>query len=98
MDMPANAKTQTISGKKYVFIDTPYWNAEKHRGEHKRRYIGKIVEGQFVPNGKYLLLLEKSGTIKPGPIPATECNRVGLLHRCDKDRVFYHRRTRYVIK
>ena len=75
MDMPANAKLQTISGKKYVFIDTPYWNAEKHRGEHKRRYIGKIVEGQFVPNGKYLLSLEKSGTIKPGPIPATECKR-----------------------
>ena len=75
MDMPANAKMQTISGKKYVFIDTPYWNAEKHRGEHKRRYIGKIVEGQFVPNGKYLLSLEKSGTIKPGPIPATECKR-----------------------
>ena len=69
MDMPANAKMQTISGKKYVFIDAPYWNAEKHRGEHKRRYIGKIVEGQFVPNGKYLLSLEKSGTIKPGPIP-----------------------------
>ena len=59
MDMPANAKMQTISGEKYVFIDTPYWNAEKHRGEHKRRYIGKIVEGQFVPNGKYLLSLEK---------------------------------------
>ena len=37
MDMPANAKLQTISGKKYVFIDAPYWNAEKHRGEHKRR-------------------------------------------------------------
>ena len=32
MDMPANAKMQTISGKKYVFIDAPYWNAEKHRG------------------------------------------------------------------
>ena len=47
MDMPANAKMQTISGKKYVFIDTPYWNAEKHRGEHKRRYIGKIVE--YIP-------------------------------------------------
>ena len=75
MDMPANAKMQTISGKKYVFIDAPYWNAEKHRGEHKRRYIGKIVEGQFVPNGKYLLSLEKSGTIKLGPIPATECKR-----------------------
>lgn len=27
MDMPANAKMQTISGKKYVFIDAPYWNA-----------------------------------------------------------------------
>ena len=26
MDMPANAKMQTISGKKYVFIDAPYWN------------------------------------------------------------------------
>ena len=75
MDMPGNAKTQTIQGRQYVFIDTPYWNAEKHRGEHKRRYIGKIVEGQFVPNGKYLLSLEKSGTIKPGPIPATECKR-----------------------
>lgn len=75
MDMPANAKMQTISGKKYVFIDTPYWNAEKHRWEHKRRYIGKIVEGQFVPNGKYLLSLEKSGTVKPGPVPVTECKR-----------------------
>ena len=75
MDMPANAKMQTISGKKYVFIDTPYWNAGKHRGEHKRRYIGKIVKGQFVPNGKYLLSLEKSGTVKPGPVPVTECKR-----------------------
>lgn len=45
MDMPANAKTQTISGKKYVFIDTPYWNAEKHRGEHKRRYIWENSRG-----------------------------------------------------
>lgn len=75
MDMPGNTKTQTIQGIQYVFIDTPYWNTEKHRGEHKRRYIGKIVEGQFVPNGKYLLSMEKSWTIKPGPIPATECKR-----------------------
>ena len=43
MDMPGNAKTQTIQGRQYVFIDTPYWNAEKHRGEHKRRYIGKNI-------------------------------------------------------
>ena len=69
MDMPANAKLQTISGKKYVFIDTPYWNAEKHRGEHKRRYIGKIVEGQFVPNRGSICCHWKSGTIKLGRFP-----------------------------
>lgn len=51
MDMPANAKMQTISGKKYVFIDAPYWNAEKHRGEHKRRYIGKIVKDSLFRMG-----------------------------------------------
>lgn len=34
------------------YIDKAAWNPEKKRGEHKRDYIGKIVDGKFVPNKK----------------------------------------------
>ncbi len=45
MEMPKGAKTQVIRNVSYVFIDKPYWNTEKKRGEHKRNYIGKLVDG-----------------------------------------------------
>lgn len=48
-------RTQVIHGTTYAYLDRPYWNPEKKRGEHKREYIGKVVDGQFVPNQKYLL-------------------------------------------
>ena len=76
MDMPAGARTQNIKGKTYVFIDTPFWNAEKRRGEHKRNYIGKIEQNGFVPNSRYLISLQAAQPLKRGPVPAEECRRL----------------------
>ena len=36
-------KTQVINGTTYAYIDTAFWNSSKKRGEHKRKYIGKIL-------------------------------------------------------
>ena len=55
MEMPNGTKIQVIKQVPYVYIDKPYWNAEKKRGEHKRSYVGKLVVNEFIPNGKYLL-------------------------------------------
>ena len=85
----AEYKTQCINGTLYAYIDTPFWNAEKIRGEHKRNYIGKIVDGNLVPNKKYLLqqqLAEQQTAVRPGPVPATECSRLfyGATYLFDK--------------
>ena len=74
MDMPQGAKTQNIKGKVYVFIDTPFWNADKQRGEHKRHYIGKLQNGAFIPNGKYLLANVQSN-MSPELVSVTACKR-----------------------
>ena len=42
-------KTQVINGTTYAYIDTAFWNSSKKRGEHKRKYIGKILDGVFIP-------------------------------------------------
>ena len=56
-------KTQRIKGTLYAYIDKPFWNSEKKRGEHKREYIGKVFYGEFVPNAKFLLKqAENKGT------------------------------------
>jgi hypothetical protein len=49
-------RIQTISGTDYVYdeIDT-HWVADKKYGTRKRKYIGKMVDGLFVPNKNYLL-------------------------------------------
>lgn len=72
-------RTQCIKGKIYAYVDSPYWNAEKKRGEHKRTYIGRVVDGKLVPNKRYLLQLQlekQQAAAKPGPVPATECKRL----------------------
>jgi hypothetical protein len=64
--------TQVINGTEYVFEDHPYWDSKKKRGAHKRVYIGKNVNGKFVPNKRYLLQQELEQTkkqLKPGPKP-----------------------------
>ncbi len=73
MQLPSEAKKQTIKGTTYVFIDKPVWNPEKKRGEHKRQYIGKMDGNTFVPNGKYLLSMQKEEIPKRGPAPVSEC-------------------------
>lgn len=65
--------TQVINGTEYVFEDQPYWDSEKKRGAHKRVYIGKLVDGEFVPNKRYLLeqeLAETKKKLQPGPVPS----------------------------
>jgi len=47
--------TQIIGGREYVYIYKSVWNKEKQRSEQKRQYIGRIVDGDFVPNKAYLL-------------------------------------------
>lgn len=70
--------TQVINGTEYVYEDKPYWDSDKKRGTHKRVYIGKNVNGEFIPNKKYLLQQELAATkanMKPGPVPTETCTR-----------------------
>lgn len=75
MEMPKGAKTQVIRNVSYVFIDKPYWNTEKKRGEHKRNYIGKLVDGEFIPNGKYLLSRQEATPSSVEKKVAEPCQR-----------------------
>ena len=67
--------TQIIGGTEYVYEYDSSWNKEKKYATHKRNYIGKIVDGVFVPNKKYLLQMELEESRKRGPVPAIESKR-----------------------
>lgn len=49
---------QTIQGRTYVYEYKNHWNSEKKRSEQKREYIGRIIDGQFVPSKVYRLRVE----------------------------------------
>ncbi len=71
--------TQIINGREYVYEYKSVWNKEKQRSEQKREYIGRIIDGEFVPNKKYLLRKEiekEKSSKKPGPKPTAECKRL----------------------
>lgn len=70
-------RSQIINGVEYVYEYDSTWNSEKKYGDHRRNYIGKIVDGVFVPNKKHLLemALEEVRKRSPGPIPTTLCGR-----------------------
>jgi transposase len=70
--------TQFIHGTEYVFESDSRWNAEKKYGTHKRRYIGKMVEGIFVPNEKHQLLaaLKEAKEAQPGLASSTASSRL----------------------
>lgn len=68
--------TQIINGTEYVYEYDSTWNAERKYGTHKRDYIGKMVDGVFVPNKKYKLQMELEQTRKRGPVAATEFKRL----------------------
>ncbi len=66
---------QMINGTEYTYEYDSTWDKEKKYGTHKRNYIGKIVDGEFIPNKKYKLQLELEEIRKRGPVPVTECSR-----------------------
>ena len=70
--------TQVINGTEYVFDTDAKWNAEKKYGTHTRTYIGKMVDGIFIPNKRYLLqcALEETQNKKAGSVPVTACSRL----------------------
>lgn len=71
--------TQVINGTEYVYDYISVWDSQKQRSEQKRTYIGKMVNGEFVPNKQYQLKQELETAkmkVKPGPVPATECSRM----------------------
>ena len=69
-------KTPVINGTTYAYIDTAFWNSSKKRGEHKRKYIGKILDGVFIPNKRFQLEQQvESSAPKRGPVPAESCTR-----------------------
>jgi transposase len=80
---------QTINGREYVYDYVSVWNKEKQRSEQKREYIGRMIDGEFVPNKKYLLhqeLLREKDDKKRGSKPATAYGRLfaGATHLLDE--------------
>ena len=72
--------SQVINGREYVYEYVSVWNKEKQRSEQKREYLGRLIDGEFIPNKKYLLreelAREKESGGKRGPVPASECKRL----------------------
>ena len=70
---------QIINGREYVYEYKSVWNKEKKRSEQKREYLGRMIDGEFVPNKKSLLkeelAREKASAGKRGRVPVTECKR-----------------------
>ena len=82
-------RTQIIKGVEYVYEDQPYWDSVKKRGSHKRVYVGKNIDGVFVPNKSYKLqqeLEELQSEPRPGPIATDVCKRdfYGATHLLDE--------------
>lgn len=76
--MMMKQRTQMINGIEYVYVDLPYWDTKKKCGSHKREYIGRMVDGIFVPNKKYKLqqeLEQAKVNLKPGPVSTEKCLR-----------------------
>jgi len=68
---------QKINGVEYVYEYDSTWNVDKKYGTHKRNYIGKMVDGVFMPNKKYSLQqeLEVEKKKSPGPVATTQSKR-----------------------
>jgi len=82
--------TQIIDGREYAYEYKSVWNKAKQRSEQKREYLGRIIDGEFVPNKKQALkeelAKEKEAAAKRGPVPATECRRqfAGVTYLFDR--------------
>jgi hypothetical protein len=72
--------TQIINGREYVYEYKSVWNKEKQRSEQNRDYLGRMIDGEFVPSKKYLLreelAQERGAPKKRDPVPVSECKRL----------------------
>jgi transposase len=50
--------TQVINGRTYVYEYKSVWEPEKRRSKQVRNYIGRMENGEFIPNKKYQLQKE----------------------------------------
>jgi len=66
-------RTQTLRGVEYVFEDKSVWDSAKGYSTHKREYLGKMVDGEFIPNKRYRLQLQMESAA--GSIPAQASKR-----------------------
>jgi len=73
------ARSQMVKGTQYVYIETSIRVKGRNYPDHKRAYIGKIVEGAFVPNAKFFMLSEeqKAATGLTFTPPDTKIRPVG---------------------
>jgi hypothetical protein len=69
-------KHQILNGVEYVYEDQSVWDKEKRYSTHKRKYIGKMVDGVFVPNKRYQLEQELEEEKKRGPKPNIKTSRL----------------------
>lgn len=81
--------SQIIQGREYVYEYVSVWNKEKQRSEQKREYIGRIIDGEFAPNKRYLLkqeLASQQAENRRGPKVAENCKRLfaGATHILDE--------------
>ena len=65
----------TINGIDYVYEYKSHWNAELHRSEQKRDYIGKIRDGVFVPNRIYMMRMELEALKRQNGLPSDSDER-----------------------
>ena len=68
-------RTQIIRGVEYVYEDRAYWNPNKKNATHERKYIGKMVNGEFVPNKTYKLEQQLREQKKRRPKKNNTCKR-----------------------
>ena len=81
------ARTQKIRSTEYVYSETSFRVPGKEYPRHTRMYLGKIVEGAFVPNATFLELSEedkrKTGLVYSPPETTSLRRSVGRPRAAD---------------
>ena len=76
-ERPAGTRLQRTGGVDYVYVDHPFWDRERKRGDHRREYVGKMTaDGRFAPNAAWLLRVRDGRRPGPGPRPVASCSRL----------------------
>lgn len=71
-----NTKLKLLTARLMRTLIQPFGIHQKKRGEHKRKYIGKTLDGVFIPNKRFQLERQvESSAPKRGPVPEESCTR-----------------------